>query len=61
MMVSSYYNEHRGTDILHLVLKLFDSRNYNKVIGYVVCDVDSKAVRTIMEKYSTDKSVYIWL
>lgn len=61
MMVSSYYNEHRGTDILHLVLKLFDSRNYNKVIGYVVCDVDSKAVRTIMEKYSMDKSVYIWL
>lgn len=61
MLVSSYYNEYRGTDILHLVLKLFDNRNYNKVIGYVVCDVDSKAVRSIMEKYSTDRTMYIWL
>ncbi len=61
MLVSSYYNEYRGTDILHLVLKLFDNRNYNKVIGYVVCDVDSKVVRSIMEKYSTDRTMYIWL
>ncbi len=61
MLVSSYYNEYRSTDILHLVLKLFDNRNYNKVIGYVVCDVDSKAVRSIMEKYSTDRAMYIWL
>lgn len=61
MLVSSYYNEYRETDILHLVLKLFDNRNYNKVIGYVVCDVDSKAVRSIMEKYSTDRTMYIWL
>lgn len=61
MLVSSYYNGYRGTDILHLVLKLYDNRNYNKVIGYVVCDVDSKVVRSIMEKYSTDKSMYIWL
>lgn len=61
MLVSSYYNEYRETDILHLVLKLFDNRNYNKVIGYVVCDVDSKAVRSIMEKYSTDRTIYIWL
>ncbi len=61
MLISSYYNEHRGTDIIHLVLKLYDNRNYNKVIGYIVCDVDSKAVRSVMEKYSTDKSMYIWL
>lgn len=61
MLVSSYYNEYRSTDILHLVLKLFDNRNYNKVIGYVVCDVDSKTVHSIMEKYSTDRAMYIWL
>ncbi len=61
MLISSYYNEYRGTDIIHLVLKLYDNRNYNQVIGYIVCDVDSKAIRSIMEKYSTDKSMYIWL
>lgn len=61
MLISSYYNEYRETDILHLALKLCDNRNYDQVIGYIVCDVDSKAVRSIMEKYSTDKSMYIWL
>lgn len=60
MLISSYYNEYRETDILHLALKLCDNRNYDQVIGYIVCDVDSKAVRSIMEKYSTDKSMYIW-
>lgn len=61
MLVSSYYNKYRETDILHLALKLYDSRNYRKVIGYVVCDIDSKVICSIMEKYSTDKSMYIWL
>lgn len=61
MLVSSYYNEYRETNILHLALKLYDSHNYRQVIGYVVCDVDSKVICSIMEKYSTDKSMYIWL
>lgn len=61
MLVSSYYNKFRETDILHLALKLYDSRNYRKIIGYVVCDIDSKPICSIMEKYSTNESMFIWL
>ncbi|CUX35820.1 cache domain-containing sensor histidine kinase [Clostridium sp. C105KSO13] len=61
MLLSSYYNEYRETDIIRLSIKLYNNRNYSKAIGYIVCDVDSKAISSIMEKYSTDKSMYIWL
>lgn len=61
MLISSYYNQYRETDIVRFVLKLFDNRNYKQAIGYIVCDVDSKAIRSIMDKYSTDKTMYIWL
>lgn len=61
MLISSYYNQYRETDIVRFVLKLFDNRNYKQAIGYIVCDVDSKAIRSIMDKYSTDNTMYIWL
>lgn len=61
MLVSSYYNKYREADMIRFVLKLYDSRNYKESIGYVVCDVDGKAFRSVMEKYSADKSAYIWL
>lgn len=61
VLISSYYNKYRETDIVRFVLKLYDNRNYNQAIGYIVCDIDSKAIRSIMEKYSTDKTMYIWL
>jgi Putative regulator of cell autolysis len=61
MLISSYYNKYRETDIVRLVLKLYNNGNHRNVIGYVVCDVDSKVLRKIMEKYSSDKSMFIWL
>lgn len=61
MFLSSYYNVYRETNIARFVLKIYDNVNTNKVIGYVVCDIDSKAFVKIMEKYSTHQEVYMWL
>lgn len=61
MLISSYYNQYRETDIIRLVLKIYNNSNLNDVIGYAVCDMDSKVIRSIMEKYSTDKTMFMWL
>lgn len=61
MLISSYYNQYRETDIIRLVLKIYNNSNLNDVIGYAVCDLDSKVIRSIMEKYSTDKTMFMWL
>ena len=61
MLVSSYYNKYRGKNILRLVLKLYRESNLDDKIGYVVCDVDMKAVENIMEKYRIDSTVFMWL
>lgn len=61
MLISSYFNPHRGKDIIRFVLKLYGNSNPRDKIGYIVCDVDSKAFVSIMEKYRTDNTMYIWL
>jgi len=61
MMVSSYYNQNREDNILRFVLKLYKNSDTSKVIGYIVCDVDSRDIRTIMEKYVTSNDMIIWL
>lgn len=61
MLISSYYNPYREKDILRFVLKLYNNGNRNEKIGYIVCDVDSKAVLGVMEKYQMDSTMFIWL
>ena len=61
MLVTSYYNQYREKDILRFVLKLYNNSNRNDRIGYMVCDVDSKVFTSIMKKYSTDNTMFIWL
>ena len=61
MLISSYYNSYREKDILRFVMKLYYNSNRQAQIGYVVCDVDSKVFSSIMEKYYTDNTMYIWL
>jgi sensor histidine kinase YesM len=61
MLVSSYYNTSRNTDIIRFVLKIYDNTYINDKIGYVVCDIDSKMFRKIMEKYSAQPEMYMWL
>ena len=61
MLISSYYNPYRDTDIVHFVLKIYNNTNINDKIGYVVCDVDSNVLNKIMEKYRTQAEMYVWL
>ncbi|MDC7289416.1 sensor histidine kinase [Blautia schinkii] len=61
MMISSYYNQYRETDIVRFVLKLYNYVNINSKVGYVVCDIDSKALRKILEKYRVDEEMFIWM
>lgn len=61
MLISSYYNPYRKKDILRFVLKLYHNSNRNDKVGYIVCDIDTKTVTTIMEKYRTDSTVFMWL
>lgn len=61
MLITSYYNKAREKDIIRFVLKLYNNSNAKQVIGYVVCDIDTKVIRYIMEKYCVDEEMFIWL
>lgn len=60
MLVSSYYNDTRKTDIIRFVLKLYKS-NTDKKIGYIVCDSDSKVFSQLIQKYAYSDSQVVWL
>ena len=61
MRVSSYYNEYRNKNILRFVMKLYNESNLQDKIGYVVCDVDTKNLEKIMDKYRIDRTAFMWL
>ena len=61
MLVSSYYNEYRNKNILRFVMKLYNESNLQDKIGYVVCDVDTKNLEKVMDKYRIDRTAFMWL
>lgn len=61
MVISSYYNTHRQTEIVHLVMKIFAGYQYDRAVGYIVCDVDSSTITAIMKKCIADSSAFVWL
>ncbi len=61
MLISSYYNEHRERNIVRFVVKIYNTTDLDERIGYLVCDVDSKALEKIMKKYVVNDAMYIWL
>ena len=61
MLITSYYNKYRETDIIRFVLKIYNNSNLNDKLGYLVCDIDSKVIRSIMEKYSMSQEVFMWI
>ncbi|MHB8130015.1 MAG: sensor histidine kinase [Mobilitalea sp.] len=61
MLLSSYYNKYRETNIVRFVLKIYDNTNTKSKIGYIVCDIDSKVLKNIMLKYFNRKEMFMWL
>lgn len=61
MMISSYYNVYRGRNLGRFVIKLYDNGNISRMIGYAVCDIDTKVLRSLMKKYTAGDETYVWL
>lgn len=61
MMISGYYNSQEDRDIVRLVLKLHNYDEERLQLGYLICDIDSAAITTIMEKYVDVNEVCLWL
>ena len=60
LFISSYYNEYRKKNLVRFVIKLF-TNNATRKVGFLVCDVDSKAFMKIMEKYIYSDDQVVWL
>ena len=61
MLISSYYNENRQTDIVRFVLNIFRQDGSSNQIGAVICDIDSSVFAASLERYSTQENNVLWL
>ena len=61
LMISGYYNPLEKKNIIRFVLKLHNYDAERKQIGYLICEIDSAALVTIMNKYVDLSHVYLWL
>lgn len=61
LMISGYYNPDAKKDIVRFVLKLHNYDEERTSIGYLVCDINSAALTTIMKKYVDVDQVCLWL
>ena len=61
MMISGYYNSLEEKDIIRFVLKLHNYDEERQKIGYLVCEIDSMAFASIMNKYVDLSHVYLWM
>ena len=60
MLVTSVYNKSRGQSLIRFVLKIY-TNNVRTKIGFLVCDVDLKAITRIIEKYVYSDRQLVWL
>ena len=61
MLISSYYNPSREKNVIRFALKIYESSNIGKKIGYVVCDVNWRPIQAIMEKYIVNEEAGMWI
>ena len=61
MLISSYYNENRQTDIVRFALNIFRQDGSRNQIGAVICDIDSSVFAESLKQYSTQESNILWL
>lgn len=60
MLISSYYNESKKDNIVRFAIKIYDSSNKKKIIGYLVCDVTNKDITSITKKYCNENDMFMW-
>ena len=59
LAVTGYFNTNREVTILRCVLRILE--NAKTPIGYIVCDIDPKGFRSIIEKYQYNDAQAIWI
>lgn len=59
MLISGYYNAQRKACLVRHVLKIFSSDG--RTVGYLVCDLGSKAYDALLTKYRYSQSDLLWL
>ena len=60
-MISGYHNSAAKKDIVRFVLKLHNYDADRNALGYLVCDINSAALTSIMAKYVDVEQVCLWL
>ena len=60
-MISGYYNPDAKRNVVRFVLKLHNYDEARENIGYLVCDINSNALTSIMSKYVDVEQVCLWL
>ena len=60
-MISGYHNSVAKKDIVRFVLKLHNYDADRNALGYLVCDINSAALTSIMAKYVDVEQVCLWL
>lgn len=61
LMISGYHNSTAKKDIVRFVLKLHNYDADRNALGYLVCDINSAALTSIMAKYVDVEQVCLWL
>ena len=61
LMISGYYNPDAKRNVVRFVLKLHNYDETRANIGYLVCDINSNALTSIMAKYVDVDQVCLWL
>lgn len=61
LMISGYYNPGAKRNAVRFVLKLHNYDEARENIGYLVCDINSNALTSIMSKYVDVDQVCLWL
>ena len=61
LMISGYRNSAAKKDIVRFVLKLHNYDADRNALGYLVCDINSAALTSIMAKYVDVEQVCLWL
>ena len=61
LMISGYHNSDAKKDIVRFVLKLHNYDADRNALGYLVCDINSAALTSIMAKYVDVEQVCLWL
>ncbi len=61
MLISGYYNETAGEDVIRIVMRLHTYDDKRTQYGYLICDFAVNELNSIMSKYSSSDELVTWI